>query len=269
MRFGCCLNMIAKGPDGTGIEYIEALAKAGFDYAELPLAEMMALPDGQFQELVRRVAGSGVHCEACNNFFPKTERLTGESADLGKSLDYARRAMDRAALLGAERLVFGSGGAKNVPEGFPMEKGYAQVVELLGRLAPEAVARNITISIEPLRKAECNLINTFQEGCRLADDVGADSVRVLVDYYHLTEEQEPAYHVADLGPGHLAHVHFARPEGRVYPNLTDGHDYSAFAAALLAAGYDGRVSCEAYTQNFEQDAPQALLLLKRVLSHKE
>ena len=99
MRFGCCLNMIAKGPDGTGIEYIEALAKAGFDYAELPLAEMMALPDGQFQELVRRVAGSGVHCEACNNFFPKTERLTGESADLGKSLDYARRAMDRAALL--------------------------------------------------------------------------------------------------------------------------------------------------------------------------
>lgn len=54
MRFGCCLNMIAKGPDGTGIEYIEALAKAGFDYAELPLAEMMALPDGQFQELVRR-----------------------------------------------------------------------------------------------------------------------------------------------------------------------------------------------------------------------
>ena len=238
MRFGCCLNMIAKGPDGTGIEYIEALAKAGFDYAELPLAEMMALPDGQFQELVRRVAGSGVHCEACNNFFPKTERLTGESADLGKSLDYARRAMDRAALLGAERIVFGSGGAKNVPEGFPMEKGYAQVVELLGRL-------------------------------RLADDVGADSVRVLVDYYHLTEEQEPAYHVADLGPGHLAHVHFARPEGRVYPNLTDGHDYSAFAAALLAAGYDGRVSCEAYTQNFEQDAPQALLLLKRVLSHKE
>lgn len=140
MRFGCCLNMIAKGPDGTGIEYIEALAKAGFDYAELPLAEMMALPDGQFQELVRRVAGSGVHCEACNNFFPKTERLTGESADLGKSLDYARRAMDRAALLGAERIVFGSGGAKNVPEGFPMEKGYAQVVELLGRLAPEAVA---------------------------------------------------------------------------------------------------------------------------------
>ena len=53
MRFGCCLNMIAKGPDGTGIEYIEALAKAGFDYAELPLAEMMALPDGQFQELLR------------------------------------------------------------------------------------------------------------------------------------------------------------------------------------------------------------------------
>ena len=36
MRFGCCLNMIAKGPDGTGIEYIEALAKAAWKCQVVP-----------------------------------------------------------------------------------------------------------------------------------------------------------------------------------------------------------------------------------------
>lgn len=122
MRFGCCLNMIAKGPDGTGIEYIEALAKAGFDYAELPLAEMMALPDGQFQELVRRVAGSGVHCEACNNFFPKTERLTGEARSGQKpGLRQAGHGPGRPAGGGADRLRQRWGEER--PGGLPHGKG--------------------------------------------------------------------------------------------------------------------------------------------------
>ena len=41
MRYGCCLNMVAKGEDKTGIEWIETLAEMGFDYAELQLAEIM------------------------------------------------------------------------------------------------------------------------------------------------------------------------------------------------------------------------------------
>ena len=88
--------VVVSGHDGgTGASPLTSVKHAGLPW-ELGLA------------LVRRVAGSGVHCEACNNFFPKTERLTGESADLGKILAYARRAMDRAALLGAEEFGFGT-----------------------------------------------------------------------------------------------------------------------------------------------------------------
>ena len=31
MKFGCCLNMVATQPDGTGQEWLEALAQSGFD----------------------------------------------------------------------------------------------------------------------------------------------------------------------------------------------------------------------------------------------
>ena len=37
MKIGCCLNMVAEGPDGTGIEHIEKLAELGYDYVELPM----------------------------------------------------------------------------------------------------------------------------------------------------------------------------------------------------------------------------------------
>ena len=48
MKFGCCLNMVAEGPDGTGIEHIEKLAQLGYDYVELPTAQMMELDDEAF-----------------------------------------------------------------------------------------------------------------------------------------------------------------------------------------------------------------------------
>ena len=81
MRFGCCGSLVAAGPDRTGVEIAEQIAALGYDYIELPLAEMMALSDGEFAALRRRVAASGLRCETCNNFFPASLRLTGAEAD--------------------------------------------------------------------------------------------------------------------------------------------------------------------------------------------
>ena len=258
MRFGCCLNMVATQSDGTGQEWLEALAQSGFDYVEMPTAQMMELDEEQFAALRERIQRTGLSCETSNNFFPTWFRLTGPQAELTPVMDYARRALARAEALGVEHLVFGSGPAKQVPEGFPLEEGYCQVVKLLQQLAPLAGDHGVTIVIEPLRRAECNLINTFAEGVQLARDVNDAHVRVLVDFYHLTEEAEPVQHLLDSGREFLHHVHFANPCGRVFPVRGDEADYRPFIDALKAVGYDGRVSCEAYAPNgFVHDAPIA------------
>jgi sugar phosphate isomerase/epimerase len=263
MKFGVCLNMNAKGPDGTGIEAIEKIAEIGYDYAELPLAEMAALPEEDFEALVRRVRASDIPCETCNNFFPKTMRLTGETADHPGALRYAETALARAERLGAKVVVFGSGGAKNVPEGFPLEEGFAQVVSLLKGIGPLAEKRGVTIAIEPLRKAECNLINTFYEGCRLAEAVDHPSVRVLVDYYHFTTEREPVAHLLNEGSEYLRHTHFARVEGRSFPkDAVEDEGYRPYFDAFNKIGYDARVSLEAYSSDLESEAPAALAFFK-------
>jgi len=255
--------MVAKGADGTGIEIIEKMAEYGFDYIELPLAQVMGLGDEEFAALKERVNHSKIRCETCNNLFPVNIRLTGPMVDKTQIEIYYRRALKRAGELGVEYVVFGSGPAKNVPEGFPMEEGYRQVVSLLKGIALAAEENHITIAIEPLRKQECNLINTFKEGCRLAREVGSPHVRVLVDYYHLTQEQEPVQNILDLGREYLVHTHFAKNEGRVYPEtLEEDGAYRPFIAALKAIGYEGRVSCEAYVEDFDKQAKQAILFFK-------
>ncbi len=265
MKYGCCLNMVATQPDGTGIERIEDLKKAGFDYVELPTAQMAALTDGEFATLVQRVKNAGIPCETSNNLFPITMRLTGPDVNKEEIRSYAQKAFARDEQLGIQYCVFGSGPAKNVPDGFSFKKAFDQVVDLLHMAAPIAKEHGIGIVIEPLRKAECNLINSFAEGVNLAKAANESNVRVLVDYYHLVEENEPVQHLIDDGKEYLRHVHIANPDGRVYLADPKESDYGVFANALKTIGYNGRISCEAYLKNeFEIDAPAALKTLKSV-----
>lgn len=266
MRFGCCLNMVATGIDGTGKEYIEKLSELGFDYVEMPLAEMMALSENDFTKLKKCIEKAAICCEVCNNFFPKTMRLTGPDVDGASTMRYVENALERATQLGVKTVVFGSGYSKNVPEGFSLEEGYQQVVSLLKKINQIAKNKSIVIAIEPLRKAECNIINTFEEGCKLCKDVEGTNVKVLVDFYHLSEENEPVEHLLNQGREFLHHVHFANPEGRIYPENINESNYKPFISALKKIGYDGQISCEAYTKDFNENAPKALYFFKENLS---
>ena len=258
--------MVAEGPDGTGMEHIEKMAELGYDYVELPNAQMMALDDAAFAALKERLRKANLPCETSNNLFPVNMRLTGPDVDMDAIQAYAERTFARDEELGIKICVFGSGPAKNVPEGFPMEEGFGQVVAICRMIAPIAAKHGITIVIEPLRRAECNLINSFADGVELAKAVDVENVKVLVDFYHMTVENEPVSNIARDGEVWLRHVHWANPTGRVCPKRLDEAAYAPFVEALRTAKYDARISCEAYTPNgFDTDAEEAVRFFKELL----
>lgn len=288
MRFGCCGNLVASGPDKTGIEIVEKIAGYGYDYIELPLAEMMELSEAQFDALRERVAASGIRCEVCNNFFPAKVRLTGPDVDMALVRDYFSRALARAGKLGVSVVVFGSAGAKRVPAGFDMAQAFQQVVQVTREAGMEAQKYGITIAIEPVRLPDCNIINTFEEGVSLAKAVDLDNVKVLIDFYHMVCQHESPDILLRFGKEYLRHVHFSYPnipvlngtadpdqisqyfEGeldqrgwwRTYPSCREEWDYSGFISALKQIGYEGRVSLEAPVADFDAQARQALAFLK-------
>lgn len=263
MRLGCCGSMISPESDPIGIGIVEALAEMGCDYVELALAAMTALPEPAFAELARRLDRSGIRCEACNNFFPPRVRLTGPEALLPAARDYAAAALDRAARLGAQVVVFGSSGAKNVPAGFDMSAAWKQLVALLQHLGPLAQARDITIVIEPLNRQESNIVNLAAEGLKLVREVNHPHIQLLIDYYHLMIERENPAIIAEAGPS-LQHVHLAHVEGRAFPTPPDT-DLQQFIQHLRQSGYSGRCSIEAYTRDFAAEAPRALRLLREAM----
>jgi D-psicose/D-tagatose/L-ribulose 3-epimerase len=266
MRLGCCGNMIDPARDPIGIEIVERLAGIGFDYVELSLADLAALPEEEFARLLARVERSGIRCEACNNFFPRRIRLTGTAARLDDALGYAGPALERAARLGASIIVFGSSGAKNVPEGFSKGDAWGQIVKLLQHLGPLAQAHGITIAIEPISRPESNIVNCGAEGLRLVQEVGHPAVQLLIDFYHLMVEHEDPGIVVEAG-GTIRHLHFAKVEGRVFPTGREDAG-TMFFDRLRRIGYQGRCSIEAFTGDFTSDASRALRLLHAEMEGK-
>ncbi|MCL1795466.1 MAG: sugar phosphate isomerase/epimerase, partial [Clostridia bacterium] len=194
---------------------------------------------------LRALERSGIPCLCMNNFFPASFRLTGPEADHAAALAYAERALSRASVLGADRVVFGSSGARNVPDGFPIDRARNQLVQLLAALAPLARRRDITIVIEPLNRIESNIVNTLEEGLALARAVNDPAVACLVDFYHAGISGDPCASIDTVGPL-LRHVHMARTLGRSMPVLADEDAYRPFFSALRAVGYDETISLEAF-----------------------
>ena len=258
MKLGCCLNMLGTPENPIGSQYIPALAEAGYDYAELPLAQMMELTDSEFDGLIQSLSEAGLTCRCCNNFFPATVRLTGGQTDAKKIEAYIKDAVKRASKLGAGYIVFGSSGAKNVPEGFSKSRAFEQIVEVLRIAGDYTEQAGITIVIEPLNRLESNIILNLEDGMELLKKVDKPSVQLLVDYYHFEKEHETLETLQKAMP-YIHHVHFAEPDGRVFPQEKKA-DYAIFFDTLKKYGYSGGVSVEAYSQAPEKEIESAVFL---------
>jgi D-psicose/D-tagatose/L-ribulose 3-epimerase len=246
----------------TPLKNIDAARAVGFDYVELSTSEIAGLSDADFEQAATRVRQVGLPVPVTNLFLPATLKVTGPAVDREQQMAYVRKAFARLERLGTQIVVFGSGGARRVPDGFPNDQAYQQLVEFGRRIAPEARARGVTIAIEPLRREETNIVNSAAEGLTLVNAIGDPNFQLMVDFYHLASEKEDPAVIVRAGT-HIRHLHMANPEGRVFPRKVDEYDYAPFFAALRTIGYDKRISVEASTQDLPADAPPAIALLRR------
>ncbi len=246
----------------TTVKNLEAAKAAGFDYVELSTAEIAALSDADFEITAAKIKEIGLPTPVANLFLPGTLKVTGPETDPSQQMAHVRKAFTRLAKLGTQIVVFGSGGARRVPEGFAKEEAFKQLVDFGRRAAAEAQTSGITITIEPLRRQETNIINSAAEGLELVNAINHPNFQLMIDFYHLASEKEdPA--IVLRAKDHIRHLHTANPAGRVFPLKWEEYDYAPFFANLRAIGYDKRISVEGATQNFAGDAPQSIALLRR------
>jgi len=253
MRIGVCSN----------IENIEEVENIGFDYIELSVSKIMDLSESDFSKAVEKVKKSKIKCEALNILFPKNMSLLGENVDREAVKTYIAGAMKRVSAIGGEVVVFGSGASRKVPEGLEYNAAWKQLVDITEMVGKEAAKYGITIVIEPLNKNETNIVNSVAEGLKLVKDVNHPNVKLLADFFHMRVENEDMNIIGEC-KSYMKHTHIANGNGRVYP-LSENEDiYKEFFEKLKSIDYEGRLSIEGKTTQFNVDAPVSLALLKKL-----
>ena len=255
MKLGVC----------TSVENIEKAAAFGYDYIEIGVGSVAQLSDEDFQEVKKKAAEAPIGILAANVMLPGPFHVTGGDADHQEIETFLKKAFPRLAAIGIKNVVFGSGGARRVPEGFPAEEAWKQMEKASRMIAGIAAENGITIALEPLNRKETNIINSVAEGGKLVESVEHPAFMLLADYYHVGVENEGLDGVAAYGK-YLRHVHIAHPIERSVPQENDGGNYEAFFAALKAVGYQGGVSVEARVNDFDEELPKAAKYLKSLMN---
>ena len=263
MRFGVCLNMEDK-------EQIKAVSNAGFDYVECSFTQLSRAEDAVFEKFVSDLEETGIACESANCFIPGDLPIIGTDYARDEMKAFIERGMSRGEKLGIKAVVFGSGKARRLPDGYPFSKGIAELVGFLRDVvAPVAESHGITVVIEPLRRNETNMIHTLDEGSMLAAFVGRKGVACLGDMYHMWGAGDDFEDIRRL-KGCIFHSHLANPvkpdgsRNRAFPKDKDEFDYKGFFDALEFAGCE-RCSIEAERNDFIADTLVAGKVLKEFM----
>ncbi|GAB4570326.1 MAG: hypothetical protein Kow0047_23900 [Anaerolineae bacterium] len=252
MRFGCC----------TTIDNAPAVIDAGYDFIELAVGPhlMPEAPDREWAPVRTTIEKAGIQPAAFNVMVPASIKITGPDASPERLRRYVNTVFHRASLLGGEVVVFGSGGARSVPDGFPREQAWQQLVQFVRWAGDAALAAGMTLVIEPLNQGESNVLNSIPEAIELAEAASHPAVQVLADLYHIMVDEEPIDDVLAAG-SRLRHVHVADSE-RLYPG-SGSYPYPAFFGALKQIGYDRAISVECRWGDFEKECAEALAFLRK------
>jgi sugar phosphate isomerase/epimerase len=265
------LHALDDAPHAVRIGYcgplkdIDAAKSAGFDYMEIRTSEVAALSEPDYEQLVAKLSRLALPVPAAYWLLPAEVKVTGPGIDIERQTSYLSKALDRISRLGVRVVVFGSSGARQVPDGFSKQLALQQLIDFGKRAGPLAQSRNITIAIEPQRREESNIINTTAEALAWVEAVNHPNVQLMIDYYHFEVEKEDPAVIPQLRK-HLRHLHMANPNNRVMPLNLDEYNYAPFFAVLRKIQYDGLIGLEASSTNLQEDGPKSIALLRRALA---
>ncbi len=140
-------------------------------------------------------------------------------------------------------MTFGSGASRQIPDGFPAEQALDQFAALLAKMGPLAAAQGVVVSVEPLRKAECNFLNRIGEVAVAVGRANHPAVGSTADLYHMVIGGDTGDDLEKALPL-LRHFHIAEKATRSIPGVA-GDDFRPFFRVLAKHAWKGRMSIEA------------------------
>ena len=135
MKLGLC----------TSFDNLELAAKIGFEYVECAFSALANMPEEDYQKLLAKKDSFPIPVTKANLFLPGALKPVGPDVSEKALREYMERAFARANAIGIKLVVFGSGGARAVPEGWSYARAWRQLADFLEVVAEYAQKYDVVV----------------------------------------------------------------------------------------------------------------------------
>ena len=246
MKVGMNLLLWTDLPSKKHIPLIHKIKEWGFDGIELSLDDMK-LQDVKEIAHELKVIDMGV---AGIVAIPASagDPINPEKRLRDAAIDYMKRCIDKAAILGADVIAgpMYQGLGRFSGKG-PTQQEKEWCAETFTKLAPYAKANNVVLAGEPINRFETYFVNTVDQAIEIVDMVNHDSFGIHVDTHHGNIEELDICNAWKKAGKRIKHVHISE-NTRGIPG-TGPAVYPKIFQTLREIGYDGWLNIEAFNQS--------------------
>jgi sugar phosphate isomerase/epimerase len=245
---------------------IPKAAKLGFDGVELALRRVSEI---NMSELDRLLADNNIEVSCISTgqvfadgglvFTHDDEGKRCEAKSIFKEFIDMAQNYGKMVNIGRIRGTVGNRNRKYVEDLF---------IGSVRELCDYALARGVTLLLEPVNRYECDFINTVDEGGQFLNRIGATNLGIMPDVFHMNIEERNISETLVKNIDNVKYVHFA-DSNRLAPG--EGHlDFAQILETLRRVGYDDYISIEILPKpNADIAAQQAIHFLRPLLQQLE
>ena len=208
---------------GSGCEsmdqVLEASAGSGVDYLEVSAAAMEGLDPGQRERIRQKALGLGLGLSANGGFGPETDIASDDPAVRRRGIELAKRIIEglsRMDITSWSGVVYGAWKMLPAPGSIftadHKKQAWEHSVNSLKEILRTAGDYQVTLSLEVVNRYEHYLLNTAEEGVRMAEETESGFCKVLLDSFHMNIEETSFYEPVIAAGSRLRHIHMTESD---------------------------------------------------------
>ncbi len=249
-RLAVCNELVEKLDFAESCRLARRAGWSGIEIAPFTLAENATTVSAQRRRELRDImAGEGVEFVGLHWLMVGPAGLHVTTPDAGvrrRSWEYVAGLVDLCADLGPDGvMVFGSPKQRSSTGGISAAEATRHFVDGIASVAPRAAGRGVTICIEPLSRAQTDVLLSLEEAASMVNEINSPAVRTMYDSHNAVDETEPHATLVDRYFGVIRHVHVNEMDGS-HPRPGGGHNFRPVLQVLQDGGYTGWVSMEVF-----------------------
>ncbi|MDI9240986.1 sugar phosphate isomerase/epimerase family protein [Fusibacillus kribbianus] len=246
MRFGSLYSYWGTEWKCDYLKTLKKMKEAGCDVLEMGAGHVLEMELGELEAI--RAAAKEYDMELTLNIGPpKDKDIASRVPEIRRAgIDYLCNIIHRMKYLDAKTFI-GAMYSYWPCDFTDTDKpgNWGRSVESMKEIAKVAEDEGVTLCMEILNRFESYLINDCTEGLQYLEDVGSDSVKLLIDTFHANIEEDDIVASFYQAGDKLGHVHVGEAN-RKLPGMGRDIPWDRIGQALKDIHYDGAVVMEPF-----------------------